>query len=159
MSSSKKALEHALNWLARREYAAFELTEKLIRHGLDESDAQSALAECQRLALQSDSRYTDVLIRTRVAQGYGSERIRYELQQKHIESDVIDHGFASADVDWIACGLRVLEKKYRSAPGGPPAEQTYAMRQKQKQFLYYRGFAADTITRVFEHRLEGCDDE
>lgn len=159
MSNLGKVYAAAVALLARREHSAKELAEKLKQKGYAELDVSAALLQCQRLDFQSDKRYAGVLIRTRVRQGYGPERIRYELQQKHIDRELIATVMAAEEIDWALCGLTVLQKKYKSSGSADPSLYTVRERQKQKQFLHYRGFSHDIIAHIFAQMLEGCDDE
>lgn len=154
MSSLKKAFDAAVALLARREHGTEELMTKLTSKGHSEADILAAIAECQRLGLQSDMRFAETISRVRIRQGYGPERIRRELQQKQVDRDVITQVLTVAQVDWIACALQVLRKKYKSL-----VLSAYLEQQKQKQFLLYRGFSSETIAQVFAQMLEGCNDE
>ena len=159
MSNVQEVYVAAVALLARREHSAKELADKLKQKGYPESDVSAAILACQRLDLQSDRRYVGALVRTRVRQGYGPERIRYELQQKQIERDVIAAVMAEEQIDWALCALTVLRKKYKSSGSADPSLNTIRERQQQKQFLHYRGFSHDIIAHSFAQMLEGCDDE
>lgn len=136
--------ECAVRLLARREHGAFELTHKLAQRGFSETEIQGALAECQRLDLQSDDRFIENLTRTRIRQGYGPVRIRRELQHLQVETDRIEVALRQEQDNWLSYAKGVWKKKYKEETA-----QSYAALQKQKQFLLYRGFSTDTITMVF----------
>jgi regulatory protein len=159
MRNLEEVYAAAVALLARREHGAKELADKLKQKGYAESDVCVVLLQCQRLELQSDQRYAGALIRTRVRQGYGPERIRYELQQKYIERDVIAAVMAEESIDWVGCASMVLRKKYKYSGSVDLSLYTIRERQKQKQFLHYRGFSHDIIAHIFDQMLEGCDDE
>ncbi len=139
-----KAFKAALALLARREHGAAELTEKLLRKGHIAADVHAAVLACQNAALQSDLRFVEMLLRARIRQGYGPERIRREIQQKNLEPDLFEHALAIEAVDWTECAKHVLAKKYKAG-----CEQSWQMEQKQKQFLVYKGFSMHTIAQVF----------
>ncbi len=65
-----KAFDSALRLLARREHGAKELQDKLARKGFGQSDIKEALAKCQDVDLQSDSRFVAMYTRSRIRQGY-----------------------------------------------------------------------------------------
>lgn len=146
---SNAAFKAALALLARREYGAAELREKLIHKGHSTADAHTAVLACQNAALQSDLRFVEMLLRARIRQGYGPERIRREIQQKNLESDLFEQALATEAVDWTECAQQVLAKKYKTG-----CEQSWQMEQKQKQFLMYRGFSMHTIAQVFAQLKE-----
>lgn len=139
-----KVFEAAIALLTRREHGALELAEKLIKKNYTADEVQTALQKCQDLDLQSDQRYVEMLLRVRVQQGYGSERIRRELQQKKIKRELCEQVLEENSVDWLNCARQVLHKKYKSTPS-----PSWSMQQKQKKFLLYRGFSMHTISQVF----------
>ena len=141
-----KAYACALRLLARREHGAHELASKLAQKGYTASVVQDVLAECQRLDLQNDARFVEMICRTRIRQGYGPIRIRLELQNLKIDSYLIASALQKEQDHWIDHALAVLKKKYKEE-----GEVSFIALQKQKQFLLYRGFSTDIITMVFNH--------
>jgi regulatory protein len=140
----KAVYSAAIALLTRREYGAVELADKLLKKGYAAEAVHSAIALCQQQALQSDQRYAEMIVRARVRQGYGPERICYELQQKKIDRRYYDQAIQTESVDWMACAKQVLHKKYKCS-----AQQPWPMQQKQKQFLRYRGFSLPLIAQLF----------
>src|ERR1041385_5485572 len=82
------AYDKALTLLARREHSARELKSKLVRKGLDADESAAALAQLQAKDYQSDARFGEMLVRSRIAQGYGPRWIVAELKT---------HGIAEGD--------------------------------------------------------------
>lgn len=142
------AFDHALRFLARREHGAYELAQKLEHKGYDTNEIQDALAQCQRLGLQSDMRFAENLCRTRVRQGYGSQKIARDLQQVRIDKAIINEVLSQEASHWLSYARDVIHKKY-----GQALSQSYAVTQKQKQFLLYRGFSMDIIHQLFREFL------
>ena len=141
----RKGLEAAIVLLTRREHGAAELADKLMKKGYAAAEIQSAIAACQNLGLQSDQRFVDMLLRVRIRQGYGPERIRREIQLKKVDRELYEQALQAESVDWVDCAKQVLRKKYKSTE-----QQSWHMQQKQKQFLLYRGFPPHIITRLFK---------
>lgn len=137
------ALHCAIRLLARREHGLAELANKLTQRGFETDDIQTALATCERQGLQSDRRYVESLCRTRTNQGYGPLRMRQELQAKHVSRELIDDVLYGLQSDWFECAMRAWEKKYSSL-----GDVSFADKQKQRQFLLYRGFTMETIAQV-----------
>lgn len=131
--------------LARREHGAHELANKLAQKEYPELEIQEALLKCQRLGLQSDSRFVDNVCRARIRQGYGPIRMRQELQSLQIDRDLIESVLQKEQDNWLMYAIEVRKKKYKDQ-----SELSYAGLQKQKQFLLYRGFSTDTIAMVFK---------
>ena len=138
-----KALHCAVGLLARREHSLAELADKLAKKGYQAQDIQDALTVCQRQNLQSDARFAESLCRTRMHQGYGPVRIRQELLTKQVSRDDIDAALSMVQEDWLDLAKQVWLKKYPASHEVPFSEK-----QKQRQFLLYRGFTADIITKV-----------
>jgi len=133
----------AVRLLARRDYSFAELEGKLAQKGYNHAAIQDALEICVRQGLQSDIRFVESLCRTRIRQGYGPIRIRQELQSKHISREMVEEVLRSFEEEWLDHARCVWEKKYM-----PSDEASFAEKQKQKQFLLYRGFPMEIITRV-----------
>ena len=65
------AYDKALTLLVRREHSARELKSKLVRKGLDADESAAALEQLQSKDFQSDARFGEMLVRSRITQGYG----------------------------------------------------------------------------------------
>lgn len=133
----------AVRLLARREHGLAELADKLAQKGYIDADIQDALATCQRQGFQSDLRFAESICRTRVRQGYGPVRIRQELQSKQISREIIEDALRAEQENWLDHATRAWEKKYEISD-----DASFADKQKQKQFLLYRGFSMETIAKV-----------
>lgn len=144
-----KAFVSAVRLLARREHGAHELAQKLAKKQHSTSDIQDAIAECQRLLLQSDTRFVEGMCRMRIRQGYGPARIRQDLQNVRIDRDLVDEILGKEHDNWLAYAHDVWEKKYKEHD-----DNSFAAVQKQKKFLLYRGFSMDTIAMVFREMSE-----
>ena len=140
-----KAFEGAVRLLSRREHGADELYQKLIHKGHAQSDIKQALDECQRLGLQSDSRFVDNVLRVRIRQGYGPVRIAQELKNLRIDRALIDTALQQEQANWLAYATAAWKKKYKTLD-----ECTFVDVQKQKQFLLYRRFSTAIINGVFK---------
>ncbi len=141
-----EAYASAVRLLTRREHGALELANKLATKGYSNTDVQDALLDCQRLGLQSDSRFVENVCRTRIRQGYGPQRIRQELQSLQIDVELIDAQLQQEQDNWLVHAIGVWKKKYKEQ-----SELSYLALQKQKKFLLYRGFSTDTIAKVFSN--------
>lgn len=69
----------------RRDYSAKELDEKLAMDGYPSSVRESAVARAVEVGIVDDFRYADVLIRTKIAAGWGRDRIERELSRRGID--------------------------------------------------------------------------
>lgn len=141
--SDRSAYDRALGMLARREYSQRELRTRLERAGCDEAESQVALGKLQQQNYQDDRRFGEMLVRTRVAQGYGPVRIRVELRTHGLVDAAIDGLIDGAEADWTQLATAQLRKKYGARPAADHVE-----RAKRGAFLLRRGFAADTVRIV-----------
>src|SRR5437870_2033980 len=91
----------AINFLSRREHTRYELTYKLKRYTVDETVIHQVLENLSQNDLQSDIRFAAMYIRSRCSHGYGAERIRQELIQRKLNSEIIENAFASYGEDWL----------------------------------------------------------
>lgn len=142
-----EAYHCAVRLLARREHGLAELTNKLSQKGYTTDEIQTALVHCQHLGLQSDARFAESIMRTRVNQGYGPIRIRQELQAKQVAREYIDAVLEVESEYWLYCAQQVWKKKFISQA------VSFRNQQKQKQFLLYRGFPIDVITQVVREQV------
>ena len=138
------ASERAVGYLAHREHSALELSRKLEKAGFDENDINNTLLSLQQAGLQSDLRYAESYVNSRINRGYGSVRIRMELKERGVASDIITKSLQQTDVDWFALAAQVRSKRF-----GELKPDDFKERAKQQRFLQYRGFTHDEITESF----------
>ena len=139
------ARSKAMNLLARREHTAEELMRKLGKAGFTREAAEAAVAGLARDGLQSDERFVEAFIQSRIGRGKGPVRIRVDLRARGVTDATIDRALAEADADWRALARSVRERKFgRRWPLG------FREIGRQKRFLEYRGFEAEHIAAAFD---------
>lgn len=129
----------ALKLLSRREHSAAELARKLQRRGAEADIAREAVEKMQGAGWQSDARYAEMLVRNRIAQGYGPLRIRADLAMAGVPDADARAAVDAADCDWPLRCAEVRERKFRKPPSAA------AEWQKQYRFLASHGFTTDAI--------------
>src|SRR5688572_6298245 len=97
----------ALKLLARREHSARELKRKLTARGIAPDEAAAAVEHAATEGWQSDGRYAGMLVRTRVANGYGPVRIEAELEVAGVPAEQIRAALDDAAVDWRELAIAV----------------------------------------------------
>ena len=70
-----------MRFLARREYTRIELVRKLLPKSFHSDDINRVLAELEEKGYLSDERFADMFARSRVNNGFGPYKIKYELQE------------------------------------------------------------------------------
>ncbi len=126
--------------LARREHSYNEIVRKLTQKGLEKTALIPILDEFRDADIQSDRRFAETRIRALYSKGKGPRVIKLDLHQFGIDEYLIDQAIQEAEVDWFESAHRVKEKKF-----GSLHETDFALLQKQKQFLQYRGFYQEHI--------------
>jgi regulatory protein len=125
---------YALALLGRREHSRRELVDKLGRHGADATDIEAALENLRERGLQSDPRFAELLVRSRIAQGHGPIRLLAELRQHGIDETVARQAIDAQSPDWPALAAMLCARRFRGAPA------SHAERVKRANFLARRGF-------------------
>ncbi len=148
----RSAWDRGIGLLARREYSQRELRARLERAGHDEEETAEALTRLRRSDYQSDARFGEMVVRTRIAQGYGPARIRAELRSHGLGEAVIRRMLDAAETDWEALAAAQLRKHYGSSPAAD-----YAERSKRAAFLLRRGFSAATVRAVTHAEIGDSD--
>jgi regulatory protein len=129
-----------MDYLARREHGRVELATKLEKAGFDPGISEDAVAGLVADGLQSDARFVEAFVQSRISQGKGPTRIRVELREKRVEDQLIEEGLLDAREDWFALARRVRRRKFGKEP---PAD--FKEKARQMRFLQYRGFESEHI--------------
>jgi regulatory protein len=133
----------AYRYLARREYACRELSDKLSRRGLPPGIVSQAVEEMEREGLVSDLRFTESFTRSRISRLYGPLKIRAELMKRGIASSMINQVLAQHEEVWQESAQQWVMKR-----AGQHLDQ------KEKARLYRsgtsRGFSHEHIMRAID---------
>ena len=129
-----------MDLLARREHGRAELERKLIAAGFDADVAADALQQLSEEGLQSDRRFVESFVQSRINQGKGPLRIQADLGQRGVASGLIDDVLKAIGEDWYALARDARLKKFGRSR---PAE--FRDKARQMRFLQYRGFEPDQI--------------
>jgi regulatory protein len=135
-----EARKKAMDYLARREHGRAELLEKVTRFGFDADVADDAVAQLVEDGLQSDVRFAEAFVRSRINQGKGPAKIRADLREKGVKDDVTEDGIREAEQDWYALAIEVRLKKF-----GAERPVDFKEKARQMRFLQSRGFEPDQI--------------
>lgn len=136
-----------------REHGARELESKLTRKGYNSLTTSQVIDELREAGLVSDSRFAEAFIRGHTSRGHGPIRIRYELRDLGVASELIETSLKSEEMDWKSLAGQVRERKF-----GREVPRDYAVRAKQMRFLQYRGFSTDQIRAAFAAHSHEADD-
>ncbi|MGE4533282.1 regulatory protein RecX [Halomonas sp.] len=141
--------DDAIRLLARREYARAELAERLAAKGHAAAEVEACLDALAEAGLQSDARFAESFLRSRLARGQGPVKIRLELERRGVEREVVATAFAEQEAggatDWFALAAETLARRF-SGPGDSPRE-----RARRERFLAGRGFDFDQVRHALAH--------
>ena len=153
----------ALAFLARREYTCKELEKKLLQYnfsGEAESFASNFSCELSDIVtgvinklcednLLSDQRYCEMHLRSRLQKNSGPFKIRMELQQKGVDTALIESLLKNSEVDWFEQAV-VAARKKTGVPNSNAIVPDLKARASLQRFLNSRGFSPEHIRYAIE---------
>ncbi len=139
-----RALASAVRMLGQREHSEAELRRKLTRKHSELSPDQldAVIDELIENGWQSDVRYAETLIRSRINRGYGPHYIVRELVSKGINANLAQEALAEQAQDWQALAGDLVSRRH------PAARDCAADWQRAARFLQRRGFSAEVVVRA-----------
>ena len=136
----------ALSLLARREYSFVELLSKLTDKLPDNPDlVEGIVVTLKQQNLQSDQRFAEMLVTSRIRRGYGPIRIQAELKSRGVSKTIIELALIKSGANWLCLAKEALSKKY-----GSDTCDEFSDKVKRSNFLQYRGFKSDHISACFK---------
>ena len=143
-SCPKEIRKKAMDFLARREYGQNELIKKLADKGYAYRLVEQEIRKLTDERLQSDDRFAEAFVQSRINQGKGPVRIRLDLSQRGISDAVVEMAIEESAADWHGLAREVRLRKFGDAS---PAD--FKAKAKQMRFLQYRGFEQDHVQGAF----------
>ncbi len=132
--------QSALMMLSRREYSRAELVQRLGRLEGAERVLTAVLDQLLQQGLQSDLRYAQSLLRSRVSRGQGPVRIVQELRHKGVDASISDTVLSGCEQDWFELARTVRQRRF-----GLDVPEDHRAQAKQWRFLLYRGFTQEQL--------------
>ncbi len=137
------ALDRAMRLLAQREHSVRELIGKLTARGVDAATAGLVVDDLRGRGLQSDARFTESFVRSRIGRGQGPVRIRHELSQRGVDDALVSEALSDCADEWLTQIRDVRERKF-----GDVLPRNRNEWGRQARFLAQRGFPSDLVYRV-----------
>ncbi len=144
-----EARKKAMDYLARREHGRAELFDKLVTAGFDSDVADATLETLIADNLQSDERFVEAFVSSRINQGKGPARIRAELRERSISGRLVDNALAEAGANWTSLAVDVRLKKF-----GAEQPRDFLEKARQMRFLQSRGFESEQIQAAVSAEVE-----
>jgi regulatory protein len=130
----------AMGILAGREYLRSQLQSKLEKKFDNSSLIPDVLDQLAAENLQSDYRFIEAFIRSRISRGQGSTRICLDLKSRGAETALVEQLLDEAEVDWFELAKNTAQLKF-----GSDHQVDAKQKAKRMRFLQYRGFSFDQI--------------
>lgn len=135
----------AVRLLATREHSRVELRRKLRTRGHPPEAVEQALARLGEYGYQSDARFAESFVRSRVDRGQGRLKIVAALRERGIDDGIASALLDLGEPEWCRLAAAALHKRFGD---GPPADR--AEWAKRARFLAGRGFTSDVVSRVLD---------
>lgn len=152
MTELKAVKERALVLLARREFSANELRQRLLEKTTEVASVDKVIQELLVANLLSDERFVASYVRRRAAKGFGPLHIECELKKHHLHTDLIRQHLHGNEVHWSDVLKRLFERKYHASR----LAKDRSIRSKQVRFLQSRGFE---LAQINHHLTESINEE
>src|SRR6266540_3562292 len=107
----RRALDVATRALARRDFSASGLRERLQRAGIDPAEAEEALGALQRAGLVDDARFALARAQMLAERGKGNAAIRFDLEQQGVAAERERADFVIARRGAGAATARLLARR------------------------------------------------
>lgn len=133
-----------MDLLSRREHSYREIYDKLKTRSFDADEITAALDKLSSENLINDERFTESYVHFRAQKGFGPLRIKNELSEKGVDTEIIQHQMAAYAADWFELMEQQRNKKF-----GHEIPADYKEKMKQARFLQNRGFSPESVMRLF----------
>ncbi len=129
----------AIGLLPYREFSTAELVDRLESRGHGRHLVERAVQQLAEEGLQSDQRFTEVFVRSRLNKGQGPMLIRGELRARGIDELLINEHLTLDESFWIENAHEAALKRFKMLA------ETREGWAAQARFLARRGFPSSVI--------------
>jgi regulatory protein len=145
METEAKIRNAVIALLARREYSRSEIEQKY-RDKYDAVLLERVLDHCQEAGYQSDQRFAEMLVRSKVNQGHGLLRILQDGKRKGVSEALLKQSIQMQAPDWFALAAELYQRKFKEKTD----KQDRKLYEKRMRFLLSRGFTYEQAKHAFE---------
>lgn len=143
-----KIYASAIRMLAGREHSCFELRKKLSNKGHPGNDIEEIITQLLKDKYLNDARFTEMFVRSKSNKGIGPVKIHLELQQRGVDSSLIDEYLDFNQPEWFEKAMEVRCKRF-----GEFLPVDVNDKAKQIRFLQQRGFTQKQIINVIKSNV------
>lgn len=141
-----KAKDIALKFLSYKARSEKEVRDKLVSKEVESMTIDRVIEFLKRYDYINDEKFANSYVRERIRLKLeGRKKLVYDLRQKGIKQEIIDHVLDNTDIDEIDQAIKLLEKKVHDK-----TELDIKEKQRIYQFLLRKGFSYDIIKKVFD---------
>ncbi len=129
----KKAFNHAIRLLARKDYSCHKMKTKLNEKGFDRSMAQEVVDELVEKRYLREELYIESRVKGLIRKGWSYEKVIHHLEQEKctVTTAEIDEILGDSGIDSDEILLQQVQKKWGSNPF--QGELTWEQKQKKKE--------------------------
>ncbi|WP_430980746.1 regulatory protein RecX [Shewanella bicestrii] len=129
---------------------------KLLEKGFEVVDIEPVLDDCEASGFINDTRYAELLVRSHIARGHGSIRIRQAIAQKGLSKDCIEAALSANEHDWFELAKVKAIKKYvtpkvTEVKGSQSRELVAKEKAKRVRFLLSQGFNYEQVSYALDY--------
>ncbi|MFT6348814.1 MAG: regulatory protein [Psychromonas sp.] len=134
--------------LGRRDHSEKELREKIARKTDNQQWIETVISECFEYGYLNDARFVENFIRSSQNKGFGSTRIKRDLQHKGIDISHLEQVFEDDPHDYTPDALALLSLKYKQRIANQ------YLKQKAMLFLQSKGHSFDDLFKAIDQHNE-----
>ena len=144
-SNVGKILDRTLRWLAIRPRSEWELSDYLKRKDVNDDLANKIIEQINGFGYLNDKSFAESWVRNRrLLKSVSIKRLRQELYQKRVPTDVVDEVLAEDEADDLSVLNELIEKKQK--------QSRYQDDQKLIAYLARQGFHYSDIKEALGRR-------
>jgi len=138
------ARQKGIALLARRDYGAAELRDRLLAVPFSPAAVESAIAALLSARFLDDGRYAEHFVAYHAGRGQGPRRIRLEMRGKGLPESLIAGAVDETAPAWAERAQALRRRRF-----GAEAPGSLQERARQSRFLLYRGFTPAQVRQAF----------
>jgi regulatory protein len=112
------------------------LFQKLTDRGFVPDVVEGVIDTLAQENLQSDERFAELFVEQRINKGFGKHKIKAELRDRGLESELARDIMTRVEVDWVAQAVSVIGRKFGEFDDSFNKKKA----MKCKRYLHSRGF-------------------